>query len=219
MFKIKLKKFFLLFALAFSFTGFAETFAGDKIFSINLGYASTVLKNKGFTFGLTYEIGIFDFLAVRPGFSHMTLFPNDSDIICCTVGVNLDLLFYPFFKGLEGPYVAGRIGTDFVMFPNSDVENETAIMATPLLGWKFSVKDYVLFDIFCGYRFLLNKNQFSNEKVAEYFGNKFEYGLKVKLNLKKFVRRFLKRNNLQIRKLSKTRFYDKVSSPKNKCFS
>ncbi len=186
MLKGKLKKLFLLCALVFSFSSFAETFAGNKIFSFDFGYLGTGLKNNGLGLGLNYEIAVLDFLAVRPGFSHMTLFSNGSDIIFTTVGVNFDLLFYPFFKGLEGPYVAGRFGTDFVMFPkNSEIKNETAFMATPFLGWKFSVREFVFFDIFFGYRFLLNKSQFSNEKVANLYGNKFQYGLKIKLNFKK----------------------------------
>ncbi len=186
MFKSKLKKLILFFALIFSFSTFAETFAGNRIFSLDLGYLGTGLKNNGWGLGLNYEIAIFDFLAVRPGFSHMTLFPSGSDTICATVGINFDLLFYPFFRGLEGPYVAGRFGTEFAMFPNNEkMKTETALMATPFLGWKFSVRELVFFDIFFGYRFLLNKSQFSNEEVASHYGNKFQYGIKIKLNLRK----------------------------------
>lgn len=186
MLKGKMKKMFLMCALVFSLSAFAETFAGNRIFSLDLGYLGTGLKNNGYGIGLNYEIAILDFLAVRPGFSHMMLFPSDSDIICTTVGINFDLLFYPFFKGLEGPYVAGRIATEFAMFPNSDtMRNESAIMATPFLGWKFSVREFVFFDISLGYRFLLNKSQFSNKEVANHYGNKFKYGIKIKLNLKK----------------------------------
>lgn len=185
MLKDKLKKLFLSFALVFSFSIFAETFAGNRIFSFDLGYLGTGLKNNGWGLGLNYEIAIRDFLAVRPGFSHMTLFPTGSDIVCTTVGLNFDLLFYPFFKGLEGPYVAGRFDTEFVMFPNSEMQKEIALMATPFLGWKFSVREFVFFDIFFGYRFLLNKSEFSNAEVANYYGNKFQYGIKIKLNLRK----------------------------------
>ncbi len=195
MFKNKLKKSLLLCALAFQFSIFAETFAGNRIFSLDLGYLGTGLKNNGWGIGLNYEIAIFDFLAVRPGLSHMTLFPSGSDTICTTVGINFDLLFYPFFKGLEGPYVAGRFGTEFAMFPNSDkMKNETAIMTTPFLGWKFSVRDFVFFDIFFGYRFLLNKSQFSSAEIASHYGNKFQYGIKIKLNLKKICSSIKKKN-------------------------
>ncbi|MDE7291209.1 MAG: hypothetical protein K2N58_04095 [Treponemataceae bacterium] len=65
------------------------------------------------------------------------------------------------------------------------MKTETALMATPFLGWKFSVRELVFFDIFFGYRFLLNKSQFSNEEVASHYGNKFQYGIKIKLNLRK----------------------------------
>lgn len=195
MLKTKLKKSLLLCALAFQFSLFAETFAGNRIFSLDLGYLGTGLKNNGWGIGLNYEIAIFDFLAVRLGFSHMTLFPSGSDIICTTVGQQFDLLFYPFFKGLEGPYVAGRLDTEFVMFPNSDkMKNETAIMATPFIGWKFSVREFVFFDTFFGYRFLLNKSQFSNENISSsLYGNKFQYGIKIKLNLKKICSSIKKR--------------------------
>ena len=164
----------------------AETFAGKRMLTFDLSYLSTGLKHNGYGLGANYEIQVFNFLSVRPGLSHMVLFPKDTDATCITVGVKVGAFFYPFFKGLEGPYLGGEAATDFCMFRGDGYENnETPITLSPILGWKFSVLDYVFFDVFCGYQFLMNKGTFSHESLSNYYGNKFLYGVKVKLNLRR----------------------------------
>ena len=179
-----------IFVILICFTQYAflnaETFVGRRMLTFDLSYLSTGLKYNGYGLGAKYEIQCFDFFSIRPGISHMVLFPKESDTVCVTVGVKVGIFFYPFFKGLEGFYIGSDFATDFCMFRGKSYENnESAITATPILGWKFSVLDYVFFDIFCGYQFLLNKGTFSHESLTNYYGNKFVYGLKMKLNLKK----------------------------------
>lgn len=167
----------------------AETFAGRRIFSFDLGYLGTGIKNNGWGLGVNYEIQCLRFFSVRPGFSHMTIFPSGGDIVCTTVGIRCDILFYPFFRGLEGPYLGGGISTEFVQFKTDlPLSDETAVTAGPLAGWKFSIFDYVFIDVFAGYSFLLNEGQFSSAAVAAHYGDKAEYGIKVKINLKKLWR-------------------------------
>lgn len=165
---------------------FAESFVGKKIFSLDLGYLQTGLENRGWGLGVNYEIQMFKFLSLRPAFSHMTLWPKETDLVVTTVGVKADVLFYPFFKGLDGPYIGTGMGTDFVMFSNSNMQKETAItVAAPIVGWKFSILDYVFIDPFLSYRILINRSDLNSPQVADYFSNKIKWGIKCKINLSK----------------------------------
>lgn len=165
---------------------FAENFVGKRIFSLDLGYLQTGLENRGWGLGVNYEIQMFKFLSLRPAFSHMSLWPKKTDFVVTTVGVKADVLFYPFFKGLDGPYIGAGMGTDFVMFSNSNMQKETAItVAAPIVGWKFSILDYVFIDPFLSYRILINRSDFNSPQVADYFSDKIEWGIKFKVNLSK----------------------------------
>lgn len=165
---------------------FAESFVGKKILSLDLGYLQTGVENRGWGLGVNYEIQMFKFLSLRPAFSHMSLWPKETDFVVTTVGVKADVLFYPFFKGLDGPYIGAGMGTDFVMFSNSNMQKETAItVAAPIVGWKFSILDYVFIDPFLSYRILINRSDFNSPQVADYFSDKIEWGIKFKVNLSK----------------------------------
>lgn len=94
---------------------YSESFVGKRILSFDFGYLSTGLRNQGWGLGFNYEFQLFDFLSIKPGFSHMTIWPKDLDLTITTVGLNLNLLYYPFNKGLEWLYIGGGIGTDFLM--------------------------------------------------------------------------------------------------------
>lgn len=105
----------LLFCLAPSASG-AEQSAGRRIFSFDLGYLGTGLKNNGWGLGVSYEAALLSRLAVKGGFSHMTMMPKDSGMTVTTVGIQLEALCYPFGRGLDWLYVGAGCGTDFLMY-------------------------------------------------------------------------------------------------------
>lgn len=184
--KTKIGFFAALLLAFFCFSGNSETFAGRHIFSLDFGYLHTGFKNNGWGLGFAYEIQCFDFLSVRPKISNMMLWPKNYDVVVTTFGTGCDVLFYPFFQGLEGPYLGGGIGMELMMFKTPlPLENEIALTATPILGWKFSIFDYVFLDAFFGYRILMNEKYFSSDDVAKSYRNKFKWGIKFKINLKK----------------------------------
>ena len=163
---------------------------GKTIFSIDLGYLGTGLKNNGWGFGMTVEIQLLDFFSIRPGFSHMTMWPSGKDLVITTVGLRSDLLFYPFNCGLDKLYLGGILRTEFVMYSGDDRpearEQETVISIAPVIGWKQNFFDFVMIDIFVSYQFIQNEADLSAQ-VVELYDKRFEYGVKFKLNIGKIV--------------------------------
>lgn len=176
-------------------TAGAETFAGKRILSFDLGYLGTGLKNNGWGLGLSYEAELLRRLAVKGGFSHMSLWPSDSDMTVTTVGIQLEALCYPFGRGLDWLYVGGACGTDFIMYKGGAVadgkQNDAIISLLGEIGWKQNFFDYVMADAFFGYRFPLNHgDQAFSSKITR---RGFEYGVRVKLNLPMIFRRIFRR--------------------------
>lgn len=175
----------------------SETFAGDKIltFDFMLFVTGSSEPEIDLNMGVNYEIRIFDFFSVKPSFCHTTFFPKGWDYVRTTVGIGCDALYYPFRKGLEGPYFGCGVGTEFIMFSRDDIPKETAIyLYAPVIGWKFSIKEWVFIDPFLDYRILLNGSQFSSGEVADFYGNKLQYGIKLKIN---FGKMFSRRKNVE----------------------
>lgn len=171
---------------------FSETdglFSGEAVFSVEGKYMLSSLRHNGWGLGVSYEKQIAQFFSAKGTFSHTTFHLKNDGIWITTVGVNLGAFCYP--KGeLEGLYLGGGMGTEFMMY-DGDKKNEknSVITAYPLVGWKQNFLDYVKLDVFGAYRFLLN-----NEDVPEYaeraYDKGFEYGIKCSLNIGKIFRLF-----------------------------
>ena len=170
-----------------------DTFVGSTILTLDLGYLGTGLKNNGWGAGLKYEAEIFRYFSIRPGFSHMTLFPKDRDYHIITVGISLELLYYPFGRGLDWLYLGVGQNCDFIMYTGGSMqgskEKDTAINLYPQIGWKQNFLDYVMADIFVNYKIYLNENEL-HPAAQNILQKGFQYGIKIQFNLPKIWNRF-----------------------------
>ncbi len=165
---------------------YENSFFGNSIFSFDLGYLREGLKNNGWGLGLSYERNIFNYFAMKGSFSHMTFSSKSIDSRITTVGIKLEALAYLFGSGLDKLYIGFGGGTDFLMYIDKKDENEkdTVITIYPELGWKQNIFNFMMVDIFCGYRILMNKPSDLSWQ-ADLVENGFEYGLRLKFNLGK----------------------------------
>lgn len=179
-------------------SGEKNSFIGKSIFSFDLGYLGTGLKNNGWGFGISYERSVFDYLAMKGNFSHMTMFAKNIETRVTTVGIRLEALFYPFGSGLDKLYLGFGGGTDFLMYIDKESEGskDTIITVYPEIGWKQNFLNYVMVDVFFGYRILVNEPSLFSWQ-ADLVDSGVEYGIKIKFNLKEiwsFVKNIFRRN-------------------------
>lgn len=179
-------------------SGEKNSFIGKSIFSFDLGYLGTGLKNNGWGFGISYEHSIFDYSAIKGNFSHMTMFAKNIETRVTTVGIRLEALFYPFGSGLDKLYLGFGGGTDFLMYIDKESEDskDTIITVYPEIGWKQNFMNYVMVDVFFGYRILMNEPLLFSWQ-ADLVDSGVEYGVRIKFNLKEiwsFVKTIFRRN-------------------------
>lgn len=166
----------------------SQKFASKSLFSLDFGYLGMGLKNNGWGLGLSYEQSFFNYFAAKGSFSHMTLYPDQVDFAVTTVGIKLEALFYPFGSGLEKFYLGFGSGSDFLMYDTKDENGgemkDTIITIYPEIGWKQNFSDFVIADIFFGYRILLNdpKNLSYDLNLVD---SGVKYGARLKFNLRK----------------------------------
>lgn len=179
-------------------SGEKNSFIGKSIFSFDSGYLGTGLKNNGWGFGISYERSIFDYLAMKGNFSHMTMFAKNIETRVTTVGIRLEALFYPFGSGLDKLYLGFGGGTDFLMYIDKESEGskDTIITVYPEIGWKQNFLNYLMVDVFFGYRILVNEPSLFSWQ-ADLVDSGVEYGIRIKFNLKEiwsFVKNIFRRN-------------------------
>lgn len=166
----------------------SESFVGKSIFSFDLGYLRSALKNNGWGIGLSYEQSLFYFFSLKGLFSHVTIFPQNLDFNLTTVGVGAELMFYPFGKGLDKLYLGFGNETDFFMYlldsaknSNQDVK-DTIIMIYPKIGWKQNFFNLVFLDVFLSYNFFLTEVPTFGTDI-NLLERGINYGAKFKFNL------------------------------------
>ena len=166
-------------------------FKEKRIFSLDTAYLLSGLKNNGWGLGLSYEQLVIPFLSVKGDFSHTTIFPTRYDATITTVGISLNTFYYPFNKGLNFLYIGFGCRTDFLMYSGDDVpsdhKKDSLIRLAPQIGWKQSIYDYVLIDIYYSYRFSVLSNDLPNF-VADITSNGNGFGVKLKFNLQKIFK-------------------------------
>ena len=169
--------------------------AMHSIFSLDLGYLGTGLKNNGWGLGFSYETEVMRYLAFKGGLSHMTLNPTDLNRIVITVGAQLEAHFYPFGRGLDWLYLGAGSGTDFIIYKNDSGPGgrQRDFLATVIgkVGWKQNFFGYVMADMFVGYKFPINKATIDFSNAITRHG--LEYGIKLRLNLPVIAKRIFKR--------------------------
>lgn len=190
-FSICITLFSLVPATASSEDNLPHRFAEKSLFSIDLSYLGAGLSNNGWGLGVSYERSFFNYFAAKGSFSHSTLYPKDIDSRAITVGIKLEALFYPFGSGLDKLYLGFGGGTDFLMYSQKDENGEeikdSVITAYPEIGWKQNFNDYVIIDIFLGYRMLINSPEALSYK-ADLVDSGVKYGARLKFNLGKIWR-------------------------------
>lgn len=188
------KHIFIFLFVGFCILGFSQSNNQKSIFSIDTGYLAKGLKNNGWGIGFTYERELYQGIAVKGGFSHMTMWNTNPKIITTSVGISGDILYYPFRKGLNWLYLGLENKTEFYMYIGNSIKDEnnqdTIISLYPLVGWKQSFFDIVLLDIFCGYNFVISKTQ--QQEIILSTKNGFEYGIKVKVDLIELYKKIIK---------------------------
>lgn len=176
----------LLIFFAFALQSFSQAQNKKQIFSLETEYLAKGLKNNGWGIGFSYERELFHGMAVKGGFSHITMWMKNPSLILTSVEVTGDILYYPFLRGLDWLYFGGQCKTGFFMYDGSSISEENnqdcVISLYPLIGWKQSFVDIVMIDVFSGYRFVVNPHD-QKGVIKDQVKNAFEYGLKVKISL------------------------------------
>lgn len=166
----------------------SESFVGKNIFSFDLGYLRTALKNNGWGIGLSYEQSLFYFFSIKGLFSHVTIFPQNLDFNLTTVGIGAELMFYPFGNGLDKLYLGFGNETDFFMYLLDSTENsnqdakDTIIMIYPKIGWKQNFFNLLFLDVFLSYNFFLTEVPTFGTDI-NLLERGINYGAKFKFNL------------------------------------
>ena len=171
-------------------------FKEKRIFSLDTAYLLSGLKNNGRGLGLGYEQLVLPFLSIKSDFSHVTIFPTSYDVTITTVGISLNAFYYPLNKGLNFLYVGFGCRTDFLMYSGDDVpsdhKKDSLIRFTPKIGWKQSIYDYVLVDIYYSYRFSVFSSDLP-DSVTDITSNGNGFGVKLKFNLQKIFKAVFRR--------------------------
>ncbi len=159
-----------------------------SIFSFDTKYLFSGLKNNGWGLGISYERLILPFFSAKGEFSHSSIWPKNYDGSLITVGISLSAIYYPFCKGLNFFYIGFGAATDFLIYSDKELNNEKSrdilTKLFPQIGWKQNIFDYVLLDIFFGYRVRLSNHELP-DFVKDVTKNGGEFGVKCKLNLGK----------------------------------
>ena len=146
--------------------------------------------------GLGYEQLVLPFLSIKSDFSHVTIFPTSYDVTITTVGISLNAFYYPLNKGLNFLYVGFGCRTDFLMYSGDDVpsdhKKDSLIRLAPKIGWKQSIYDYVLVDIYYSYRFSVFSSDLP-DSVTDITSNGNGFGVKLKFNLQKIFKAVFRR--------------------------
>lgn len=169
----------------------AEEADFKSIFSLNVNYLMTGLKNSGGGIGVNYEQALYKYFSVKGGFGHMTFKTSLDAVWCTSVDVALFLSVYPFGGGLDKLYFGIGNGADFMNYFGGGILPETGkdtiIFLTPYIGYKLFCFRYVVFDLNIGYRInIVSSNNYYN--VYEYLKPGVQFNLGINLLLSKIVK-------------------------------
>lgn len=64
---------------------------------------------------------------------------------------------------------------------------DSVISGYPIIGWKQYFFDFIMIDLYCNYKFVFDTYSLP-EPVSYLSTNRFEYGIKLKLNLKELFK-------------------------------
>jgi hypothetical protein len=154
----------------------------NHIFLLDFNYTIIGFMNHGWGLGLKYEQKILNDMSVRSGFGHITFKTSYEDAWCATAGFTLFVNFYPFDKGLEGPYFGAGGGFDFLGYFASDSLPKNArneiISFIPMIGWKQNVTKAFFVDAYLGYKLPIS-DRGTYDGAETYINKGFQYGIDI----------------------------------------
>jgi hypothetical protein len=108
-------------------------------------------------------------------------------VYCTSVNISLFVNYYPFGNGLDKLYIGLGNGCDFMhYFGGGEVPSnaeDVLIFITPRLGWKFTLK-YFMLDIFYGYKFVV-ADAYNYREIKRYTNAGHQFGIGFKVFFKK----------------------------------
>ncbi|GHT57463.1 hypothetical protein FACS1894109_09650 [Spirochaetia bacterium] len=153
----------------------------DNLLSLDINYLLLGIKNQGGGLGFRYEHKIFNYLSVKGGFGHTLFKTNTEDVYCAAVHISLFLNYYPFSSGLNKLYIGAGGGSDFMNYFGDGVipknEGNVIIFLTPIMGYKFYIKKWML-DFSFGYKIILT--EFDRYDIKDYVTSSPQLGLGIK---------------------------------------
>jgi hypothetical protein len=112
----------------------------------------------------------------------MACFP---DITITIVDLELFLYYYPLGSGLNKLYIGLGSGCGFIMYSdNADIQDDTTISISPLLGWKWRALKSLMIEPFIGWKFYIFRTN-NYENIMNYLNGDFQWGIKFKIFLPK----------------------------------
>lgn len=183
-------------------SGETSNFVGKDIFGFNLHTGLINFRENKFQLGagFSYEHEFLKFLSLRLNLDYnLYLFTNDN-IRINTIGISVTPLFYPFDQGLKYLYFGIGESTEFFTYKGGNLyipserelrKSDLMISVFPEIGWKQLIADYLMVDIYMGWRFPFYVRDTFNY-VSEYGTQGFDFGLKFKFNFGKIKNLYTK---------------------------
>ena len=159
----------------------------ESLFSLNINYLITGLKNSGGGIGVQYERAFYNYFSFTGGFGHMLFKTSLDDVYCASVNLALFLNVYPFGEGLNKLYLGIGNGADFMNYFGGGAVPEdgtdTVIHLTPHIGYKLFCFTYLLVDFNIAYRInIISSNNYYNVKAYLNPGIQFNVGVNILLS-------------------------------------
>lgn len=159
-----------------------------RLFSLNIKYLITGLKNSGGGIGVHYERLFFQYVSLKGGLGHMVFKTSLDGVGCTSINLSLFLHVYPFGEGLNKWYFGLGNGTDFMSYfgsaPLPETGKDTVIYLTPCTGYKLFCFKYIICDFNIGYRFnIANSNNYYT--IKEYLNPGVQFNVSVNILLSK----------------------------------
>jgi hypothetical protein len=158
----------------------------DNLFSLDLSYSLTGLKNHGWGIGLNFEKKFLDNLSAKANFGHMTFLTGIEDVYNTSVSISLFTNYYPFSNGLDKLYIGVGNGCDFMnYFGDGELPHttkDTLIHITPQVGWKFQIFNFLMIDLSSGYKFLIMDTQ-NYRDIKDYVNAGLNFGINIMILL------------------------------------
>ena len=154
------------------------------LLSLDFMLLAKELSSGGIGFGIQYEQQIFPHHAVKGYFGHATINTGYENYYCVTVSFGLFAEWYPLSKQLRRLYVGVGSYFDYLGYITESEKIEEAsgeiLSVISQLGYKFSLPQHFLLDVFCGYKYPYQTEVKAYGRASDYLKSGFQYGISLK---------------------------------------